>query len=104
MEGILLSLNRQPQTNERLALLQAGDLHRKWISLDDQRVCVLCHRLMSGHEIRITTDGQQPELHCATDGCQSKPVDWFYYGRGPAPQRPAPQAIAQTGEVDLDFF
>ena len=75
---------------EKLALLQAAD-RRKWYSLDDQRVCVLCDRAITGRQIEIRSDGNGAyTLHCPTDGCASLPADWFYHGsscstlKGPA--------------------
>src|SRR5205814_2764681 len=38
---------------EKLAILQASDSRRKWHSLDDQRVCVLCDRTITGRQIEI---------------------------------------------------
>jgi len=66
---------------EKLAILQAADTRRKWYSLDDQRVCVLCNRLVTGRQIEITRDSSGTfSLRCPTQGCQSTLSDWFYYG------------------------
>jgi hypothetical protein len=66
---------------EKLAILQAIDSRRKWHSLDDQRVCVLCDRTITGRRIDVTRepDGAY-SVHCPTEGCQSVPSDWFYQG------------------------
>ena len=84
---------------EKLALLQAADTRRKWYSLDDQRVCVLCDRAITGRQIEIRIDGNGAStLHCPTDGCASPPADWFYHGsscstlKGP---------VHRSGEVDF---
>ena len=66
---------------EKLAILQAADLRRKWHSLDDQRVCVLCDRTITGRQIEVTRDpGGTFSVHCPTEGCPSVPNDWFYQG------------------------
>lgn len=76
---------------ERLEILQAADPRRKWYSLDDQRVCVLCNRAITGRQIEITRDSAGAfSLRCPTPGCPSVPSDWFYHGnalsgaKGPA--------------------
>jgi len=66
---------------EKLAILQASDLRRKWHSLDDQRVCVLCDRTITGRQIEVkrAPDGTF-SIHCPTEGCPSTLRDWFYQG------------------------
>jgi hypothetical protein len=55
-------MKKHLHSEDRLAILQAADTHRKWYSLDDQRVCVLCDRLITGRQIDITLDKRgQPE-------------------------------------------
>jgi hypothetical protein len=66
---------------DKLAILQATDLRRKWHSLDDQRVCVLCDRTITGRQIEVTRGpGGKLSIHCPTEGCPSVPSDWFYQG------------------------
>jgi hypothetical protein len=66
---------------ERLAILKRLDTSRKWESLDDRRVCVLCARVMSGQRIRITVEaGGSCRLRCATRGCLSSADQWVYPG------------------------
>jgi hypothetical protein len=66
---------------DKLAILQATDLRRKWHSLDDQRVCVLCDRTITGRQIEVRREpGGGFSLHCPTEGCPSMPGDWFYQG------------------------
>jgi hypothetical protein len=76
---------------EKLAILQASDLRRKWYSLDDQRVCVLCDRTITGRQIEITREpGGMFSVHCPTEGCPAVPSDWFYRGNACSPaKRPA---------------
>jgi hypothetical protein len=74
---------------EKLALLQATDLRRKWHSLDDQRVCVLCDRTITGRQIEVTREpGGGLTLHCPTEGCPSVPSDWFYQGNACSTSKP----------------
>jgi len=77
------SMNAHLLPEERLAILQAADPRRKWYSLDDQRVCVLCGRAITGRQIEITRDSTDGySLRCPTEGCRSLPNDWFYRGNG----------------------
>lgn len=84
---------------EKLALLQAADTRRKWYSLDDQRVCVLCDRAITGRQIEIRRDGNGGStLHCPTEGCASLPSDWFYHGSSCSTMK---EADRRRGEIDL---
>jgi hypothetical protein len=66
---------------EKLAILQVADSHRKWHSLDDQRVCVLCDKTITGRQIEVTPAAEGGySLHCPTENCPSVPSDWFYRG------------------------
>ena len=66
---------------EKLALLQTADPRRKWSSLDDQRICVLCDRTITGRQIEVSSDGAGVySLRCPTEGCPALPSDWFYRG------------------------
>src|SRR5436190_7123275 len=38
---------------ERLEILRAGDKLRTWSSLDDERICMLCQRILNGWQIEI---------------------------------------------------
>jgi hypothetical protein len=72
-------MERKLLPEEKLAILQASDPRREWLSLDDQRVCVLCGRALTGRQIEIA---QGPSgaysLRCPTSGCPALPNDWFY--------------------------
>jgi hypothetical protein len=74
-------MNKPLPPEEKLAILQAADSRRKWHSLDDRRVCVLCDRTITGRqvEVRVESNGTV-SVHCPTEGCQSVPSDWFYQG------------------------
>jgi hypothetical protein len=51
-----LAMNKHVGLDEKLAVLQASDGYRKWYSLDDQRVCILCEKLINGRMIDIWQD------------------------------------------------
>ena len=93
-----------PTAEQRFMILQQKDLRRRWRSLDDKRICVLCHRLITGRDIRITENGDgEHDVHCPTESCAATPADWLYYGSALAPSRPAAQETPQRVEVDLNF-
>jgi hypothetical protein len=64
---------------DRLQVLQRLDQFRNWSSLDEQRYCLVCGRIISGRDICIVggTRGTGPlRLICPTRGCHSIPMDW----------------------------
>ena len=81
-------MNSHLLPEEKLALLQSADLRRKWYSLDDQRVCVLCDRTITGRQIEVIRDlAGAYSLRCPTEGCRALPSDWFYHGSSYSGQR-----------------
>jgi len=69
------------QSDDRLSILRAMDQFRSWSSLDDRRFCILCAKTFTGRQIEITEcRGVQYELHCPTQGCNSRPHQWVYPG------------------------
>jgi hypothetical protein len=69
--------------DDRLGILRNGDRYRTWHTLEDQRLCVRCTKLFSGHDIRIVPRGAgQFDIHCPSDGCDSDPEHWFFHGSG----------------------
>lgn len=75
------SSNRHVNLDEKLSVLQEMDQLRRWYSLDDRRVCVLCDRLITGRMIDVWQDKDGSyRLHCPTPGCTAGPRDWFYHG------------------------
>ena len=76
-------MNSRLLPEEKLAVLQSADPRRKWHSLDDRRVCVLCERTITGRQVEVIRDASGAfTLRCPTEGCQSLPSDWFYHGNG----------------------
>ena len=81
-------MNSQLLPEEKLVLLQTADPRRRWHSLDDQRVCVLCDRTITGRQIQVIRDAVGAySLSCPTEGCPSVPSDWFYHGNAYSGQR-----------------
>jgi hypothetical protein len=86
---------------DRLAVLRMADSERKWSSLDNRRLCLHCHRLMTGRQIEITcTQHGQYVLHCPTTNCTSAPSEWIYAPRIPA-ERDAKGEARQTIDFDV---
>jgi hypothetical protein len=82
---------------EKLSILQAIDSRRKWYSLDDQRVCVLCDRTITGRLIEVTQEpGGKYSVHCPTDGCPSVPSDWFYQGSACSGAKSPPLRVSEA--------
>src|SRR6266550_6723747 len=74
-------MQRDLTDQERLKILRAGDKLRTWSSLDDERLCVLCERILSGRQIEILRDQRgRYLLKCPTSGCDSFAAHWFYVG------------------------
>ena len=66
---------------ERLKILRAGDKLRTWSSLDDERLCVLCERILSGRQIKISRDQRgRYLLKRPSSGCDSFAAHWLYVG------------------------
>ena len=63
---------------DRLDVLRANDHFHDWRSLDDQRVCAVCGRVFSGHEVAISQEGEEFKLNCPTNGCSSGIHQWVY--------------------------
>ena len=76
-------MNKHLPLAEKLLALREADTFRKWYSLDDRRVCVLCDRVINGRMIDIHPERNGSyHVHCPTPGCPSTPRDWFYHGPG----------------------
>ena len=63
----------------KLDALQRLDHFREWRSLDDQRYCLVCGKIITGRQIQVagSTRGNGPlQLSCPTERCNSIPMDW----------------------------
>lgn len=64
---------------ERFHLLRRIDTRRRWKSLDDERVCLLCERKFAGRHLEfIRNRSGEMELRCPTDGCKATMNEWVY--------------------------
>ena len=89
---------------ERLDVLRKADRFRKWNSLDDERVCVVCERIFNGRQIDIRRDHRgRYLLQCPSEGCPSLVAHWFYAGAAARAASTVPhgvdgrQPLAATG-------
>src|SRR5438477_4449238 len=64
---------------DKLDVLRRLDQFRQWRSLDEKRFCLVCGKIITGHQINIGggTRGNGPlRLTCPTERCNSIPMDW----------------------------
>ena len=67
--------------DDRLSILREEDRFRRWDSLHDQRVCILCEREFNGRQVQIRRFANgRCGLRCPTEGCNSEPYYWVYPG------------------------
>jgi hypothetical protein len=65
---------------EKLNVLRRLDQLRQWQSLDDKRYCLVCGKIITGHQIRVasgTRGNGALRLSCPSDRCNSIPMDWM---------------------------
>ena len=65
--------------DEKLEVLRRLDQFRQWHSLDEERYCLVCGKLIMGRQIQLAGEicGNGPlRLSCPTQGCNSIPMDW----------------------------
>ena len=64
---------------DKLNALSRLDQFRQWRSLDEKRFCLVCGKIITGHQIKIDggTRGNGPlRLSCPSERCNSIPMDW----------------------------
>ena len=64
---------------EKLNVLRELDQLRRWHSLDDKRYCLVCGKIITGHQIQVvcgTRGNGALRLSCPSDRCNSIPIDW----------------------------
>jgi hypothetical protein len=64
---------------EKLEALRRLDPFRLWRSLDDERRCLSCGRIINGREIRFvggTPESGELRALCPTENCEAVPLDW----------------------------
>jgi hypothetical protein len=65
---------------EKLSVLRRLDRLRQWHSLDDKRYCLVCGKIITGHQIQVaggTRGNGALRLSCPSDRCNSIPMDWI---------------------------
>ncbi len=93
-------MSEEMSPQERLKILRLTDEERRWYTVDDKRLCLICERIISGRDIRIEGGPEKFSLACPTDGCPGTYSHWFLYR--PTPAQPA--APAQEGSGEMDFL
>ena len=86
---------------ERLQALRLIDNERRWYSVDDKRVCLICERIISGQEIRISGGPDHYQLACPTDGCPGNSSHWLLYRPPDGNARPPAPSPGVLGEIDF---
>jgi hypothetical protein len=64
---------------DKLNVLRRLDQFREWRSLDDERYCLVCGKIITGRQIRVASSiggNGPPGLSCPTERCNSIPMDW----------------------------
>ena len=84
-------MSQELSSQERLKILRLTDEERRWYTVDDKRLCLICERIISGREIRIEGGPEKFSLACPTDGCPGTYSHWFLY-------RPAAGSAGGAGE------
>src|SRR5436309_10288315 len=74
------TMNNHLQADDRLAILRSEDQFRSWGSLDEKRFCNLCEKTFRGRHVQIRRRRGGYQLHCPTEGCNSRPDQWVYPG------------------------
>jgi hypothetical protein len=90
-------VQKRLDSQERLEILREVDNYRRWYSLDDKRVCVVCHKIISGRQIEIKGGPKRYTLHCPTTGCSSNLNHWYLYQLPDRAAPPPPPAAASAG-------
>ena len=78
--GCTLQPGMEAKLTDKLSILRTSDHFRDWHTLDDERICVLCDRKFNGHDVHVSTVGDEFELHCPTTNCKSSVHQWVYPG------------------------
>jgi len=85
--------------SDKLRVLRRLDQFRIWESLDDDRQCIQCGKIFSGHEIEVVggTRGLGPlRVQCPTKNCPALAIDWILPN---TPAKPAKVEIRQSMSV-----
>ncbi len=88
-------------SDKRLDILRAADVERRWSSLDDKRVCVVCNRVFSGRQVGIMGRSGAYLLQCPTPGCPSLVSHWFLAGSSAKKEEAVRPQLAKS---EFQFF
>jgi hypothetical protein len=62
---------------DKLEILERLDQFRLWHSLDEERYCLVCGKIITGQEIQVNGGENGPlRISCPTEHCNSVPIDW----------------------------
>jgi hypothetical protein len=64
---------------DKLDALRRLDQFRQWRSLEEKRYCLVCGNIITGRQIQVaggTRGNGALRLNCATERCNSIPMDW----------------------------
>jgi hypothetical protein len=62
---------------DKLEVLQRLDQFRLWHSLDEKRYCLVCGKIITGQEVRVTGGENGPlRVSCPTEHCNAIPMKW----------------------------
>ncbi len=87
-----------------MQILRLTDTERRWYTVDDKRLCLICERIISGREIRVEGGPETFTLGCPTAGCPGNFSHWYLY-RPAAAAAPAPAPVPATeGTGEMDFL
>jgi len=77
---VALSLPVTIPDADKLDALQLLDQFRPWLSLDDQRYCLVCGKIITGRQIEVSVVATRGNgglrASCPTERCNSIPMDW----------------------------
>jgi hypothetical protein len=89
---------------DKLDALRYLDEFHFWYSLDDQRRCRRCHRVLTGRQVEIQerpgTRGRML-LRCPTAGCISTPDEWVYVDAMEAASQKTPSSRLPGNARDM---
>src|SRR5437763_6808374 len=76
---VALSPPTRLSDDEKLEVLRRLDQFRQWRSLDDERYCLVCGKIITGRQIQVaggTRGNGALRVSCPTERCNSIPMDW----------------------------
>ncbi|MEO7723248.1 MAG: hypothetical protein ABIU29_00945 [Chthoniobacterales bacterium] len=94
-------MSEEISLQERLQILRLTDGARRWYSVDDKLVCLICERIISGREILISGRPDQYELACPTKDCPGNASHWLLFAPMADHRAKAP---GPDGKGEMDFL